>query len=656
MHRFAACLGLVLGVAALAGGVADAHANYVRSSPAADARLVRAPTEVRVEFSEPPDPRGSEIAVLDTAGVRHDRGPVALSGDPNGLTVALRPIVDGGYVVAWTVLSAVDGHTTKGSFAFVVGSGPLPQPPDVGAAAPPPTPLEIAGRALSYAGIALGLGVAVFVLFIHPPASAEETRRASLLLLAAGAMVFVGSVSLIVDQGTSLPQRLGALLAVRAFAGVVLAALSMPPPLARMRPVTALAGGGVMTIGAFASERPRRVMALAAGLAAALTATLVSHAAAIADVKAMALDLLHVAAISVWAGGVVALLVIVLLPARESTREQRRTLGVTVWRFSLTALVAVAVLLTTGTLQALDRLVLIQDLYETPYGIALAVKIAMVVVAVALGVLNLLWWGPRLRAGLAARGALLWDTVAETAAFIVIIVAASFLTAFAPPAQPSAAAYDETHHVSGLRLEMLVASAQPGRNRYVLRVHEGLAPVRAAEKVAFRFTMVEHDMGEQELVATERSPGEYVADGSATAMFGTWRIQAIVRLTGREDVSTIFSFPVGAPAGGSQSAVLTAAPYTLIVFTDPAEPQAGAPLEIFAVVVGATGDPVTGKPLRATFAGPSAQPPIDATEDAATLGPGRYRMAVAALEAGAWKVTISIGNEASVTYSLDVSR
>src|SRR5205814_2056652 len=162
-------------------------------------------------------------------------------------------------------------------------------------------------------------------------------------------------------------------------------------------------------------------------------------------------DFAHVLAISTWAGGLIALVWCVLLPARDDREVDARALGATVWRFSLTALVSVALLATTGMLQAFNRLVLINDLYETPYGIAL--------------------------------------------------------------------------------------------------VHPALAPVTRAEKVAFRFTLVEHDMGEQELVATERAPGEYVADGSTTAMFGTWKIQTIVRLAGREDVSTVFTFPVAAPAG-----------------------------------------------------------------------------------------------------------
>jgi len=656
MRRLAVIVACVLGGAALLGGAAEAHANYVRSNPASDARLVKAPTEIRIEFSEPPDPKGSEIQVLDTNGVRHDKRDVGLSGDPNGLRVSVDPIPDGGYLVAWTATSAVDGHTTKGNFAFVVGNGPLPPVPQVAEAAPPPSLLEIAGRALSYAGIALGLGTAFFVLFVAP--SGIDPRRESWLLSVAGALIVAGSLALVADQGPKLPPRLGVMLAVRAFAGLVLAAVSVTPRLALMRPVAAIAGGGVMTIGPLATFRPRRMIALAAGIAAAMTATLVSHATALGSIKSMAFDFVHVLSVSVWTGGVVALLWCVLLVRRDDTAEDARALGAVVWRFSVTAMIATALLITAGVLQAFDRLVLINDLYETPYGVALAMKIVLVLVALAIGAFNLLRWGPRLRAGIRARTALVRDTVAETGIFVVIIVAASVLTAFAPPAQPSASAYDQTQHVGDLRLEMLVASGGAGRNTYVLRVHQGLAPVSGAEKVAFRFTMVEHDMGQQELVATERAAGEYVAEGSPTAMYGTWKIQTIVRLVGKEDVTTVFTVPVSAPTGGGTTTaqVLTVGRYTMIVFTDPATPQSGAPVTLYAVLIGADGNPVVGKQLRATFSGPSSQAPIDSTENAATLGPGRYKFDIAGLDAGAWKVTLAVGNEGTGAYSLVVSR
>ena len=116
--------------------------------------------------------------------------------------------------------------------------------------------------------------------------------------------------------------------------------------------------------------------------------------------------------------------------------------------------------------------------------------------------------------------------------------------------------------------------------------------------------------------------------------------------------------PVGAPAGGGSttSQVVTIGPYTAIVFTDPATPQSGAPITMFAVLIGRDGNPVTGKQVSATFSGPSSQTPITAIEDAATLGPGRYKFPIAALDAGKWSITINVGNEGTGPYSLDVSR
>jgi hypothetical protein len=190
-----------------------------------------------------------------------------------------------------------------------------------------------------------------------------------------------------------------------------------------------------------------------------------------------------------------------------------------------------------------------------------------------------------------------------------------------------------------------------------VRVQQGLTPISGAEKVALRWTMVEHDMGEQELVATERAPGEYVAEGSPTAMFGTWKAEVIVRLPGRLDIRTLFTVPVTQAAGqDATTKVLPIPPYQVIVFAEPFEPQAGAPLTINAVVVDAKGDPVTGKKLRAAFNGPATVTPIDAVENAAELGPGRYRFNVPGLDAGSWKITVSVGDEGSGVYPLEVSR
>jgi hypothetical protein len=188
----------------------------------------------------------------------------------------------------------------------------------------------------------------------------------------------------------------------------------------------------------------------------------------------------------------------------------------------------------------------------------------------------------------------------------------------------------------------------------VLRVQDGIRPVTDAQRVAFRFTMIEHDMGESELVADQRAPGEYAASGSATAMFGTWRVEAIVRLPERADVRTTFEVPIGAPAGpGAIAKVVPAPPYSLVVFVDPPQPVAGAPIALHVVIVDSTGEPAGGKSIQITFEGPG--------DDLVTLtdsesSPGRFVVPIPALDAGQWTATIKIGDEASGTYEFEVAR
>jgi copper transport protein len=615
---------------ALAGAAAGtfpvaAHANYVKSNPAADARLVKAPTEIRIAFSEPPDAKSSEIQVLDEKGTRWDLGPTTASGEQNGLRVGLKPIGDGGYAVAWETVSSVDGHETKGSFAFVIGNGPLPALPDVPNASPPPAPLEVVGRALSYAGMALGSGAALFGILIHVAADAVEERRERQLFAVAGGLIVVGSAALLVSQGGQIPPRLELMLGIRLLSGLAIGAAMAP------------------ALGAVA----RRRTVLAAGIVAGLTATLVSHATALENYKDMTLDLIHVLAISAWSGGVVAFLWTHL----RSTRSDTATLSRTTWRFSVVALASVGSLVTAGTLQALDRLVLIQDLWETPYGLALLAKGVLLLIVLSIAAFNLLRYGPQ-----GDRRALMRGTAIETALLACVFVAAGILTALAPPAQSTGAAFDQTQHVGAYRIELVVPTSIPGRNRFVIRVHQGLDPVTNAEKVALRFTMVEHDMGESELVADQRASGEYVAVGSPTAMYGTWKVQTIVRIPGRDDVVAVFTVPISQQGGqGATAVALTTAHFALVVFPDPSLPIAGAPIQL-SIVVLENGNPALGRAVTGTIIAKDGQPTTGDRFTASEQGAGRYRIDIPALTAGKWTFRLQIASAADTAeYTFTVS-
>jgi hypothetical protein len=350
--------------------------------------------------------------------------------------------------------------------------------------------------------------------------------------------------------------------------------------------------------------------------------------------------------VSAWSGGVVAFLWTHL----RSGGGDGATLARTTWRFSVLALTSVAILVTAGVLQALDRLVLIQDLVETQYGLALLAKATLLGLVLAVAAFNLLRYGPR-----GDRQSLIRGTVIESALLAGVFVAAGVLTALAPPAQPSGAGFDQTQHAGPYRVELVVPTTAPGRNRFVVRVHAGLTPVTHAEKVALRFTMVEHDMGEAELVAGERAPGEYVAIGSPTAMYGTWHVQAIIRLAGKEDVSVLFTVPISSGGQTAAAAALTTKSYALVVFPDPSAPVAGAPIQLNVVVLD-NGSPATGRVVTGAIIAKDGQPLQGDTFTASEQGTGRYRIDVPALAAGKCTVRVQIGGPADTAeYTFTVS-
>src|SRR5687768_2065664 len=122
-----ALAGALLAVLLVGGSArpALAHALYEKSQPATGSQL-ETPGQIQVWFTEPVEPELSELQVLDTTRKRVDLQDTRLAlGENRALTVSVPQLPDGTYMVAWSVLSAVDGHVTRGVFPLVVGPGGL---------------------------------------------------------------------------------------------------------------------------------------------------------------------------------------------------------------------------------------------------------------------------------------------------------------------------------------------------------------------------------------------------------------------------------------------------------------------------------------------------------------------------------------------------
>jgi methionine-rich copper-binding protein CopC len=109
-------VGGVLAFLMLPLGTARGHGISESSSPAADTRIGSVPHKVNLRLTEPPA-QDSRLTVKD--GCRRDVvTATSISGNDWIATVA--DAQPGTWRVSYVVVSAVDGHTTNGTYSFVV--------------------------------------------------------------------------------------------------------------------------------------------------------------------------------------------------------------------------------------------------------------------------------------------------------------------------------------------------------------------------------------------------------------------------------------------------------------------------------------------------------------------------------------------------------
>ncbi len=158
VRRIAALLAgcLASAVLVLGPGATPAwgHDALTGTAPVQEATVDTSPPQVRLEFTQPPQPLGGQVLVSGPDGASASRGAVEVDG-----TSVIQPLVrdlpSGSYTVEWRVTSA-DGHPLSGSFSFAVAglaaagpSAPDAAPagsahavPDAGPAAPAPRSLS----------------------------------------------------------------------------------------------------------------------------------------------------------------------------------------------------------------------------------------------------------------------------------------------------------------------------------------------------------------------------------------------------------------------------------------------------------------------------------------------------------------------------------
>jgi methionine-rich copper-binding protein CopC len=118
---------IVAAVFVLAAPNARAHARLTHSLPSADAALAQSPAQIELWFNELLDNGDfNTISVFAASEARSQTrteltaGKAQVDGkEHTHLTIGLKPLPPGQYVVEWRVLS-LDGHTAPGRLKFTV--------------------------------------------------------------------------------------------------------------------------------------------------------------------------------------------------------------------------------------------------------------------------------------------------------------------------------------------------------------------------------------------------------------------------------------------------------------------------------------------------------------------------------------------------------
>ncbi|MFF4915573.1 copper resistance CopC/CopD family protein [Streptomyces tendae] len=401
---------LAAACALLAGaGPASAHAALTGSDPREGAVVDKAPAQVSLTFSESVSMDDDSLRVLDPKGKRVDDGKPSGTGGTAYSVKLHAGLPDGTYTVTYQVVSA-DSHPVSGAYTFSVGA---PSETSVtvsgqGAGGGFVGGLYGVGRYVSYAGFAVLVGGAAFVLACWPRGSGVRvvqrfvvsgwlslTAATLLLLLLRGSYTGSGKVADVFDLGL-----LGDVLQTKAGAALV----------SRLLLLAAAALFIAVLFGAYDKREDEEKRDLTFGLAVGGSVVAVGLAATWAMSEhasvglqaglAMPVDVVHLIAVATWLGGLTALLVALYRGPADTPVP-----ALAVSRFSRVAFGSVIALVVTGTYQSWRQLGSWTAFTDTRYGQLLLVKIGLVAVLVGVAYFSRRWTAQLAEATPAAAGA-----------------------------------------------------------------------------------------------------------------------------------------------------------------------------------------------------------------------------------------------------------
>jgi copper transport protein len=413
---------LVVLVALTFPAAASAHATLRSTAPPFGHELKRSPGRIVLHFDQHVKVLPGSIKVLNGVGKEFASGAHTAGTD---VVARVAPLKLGTYTVRWRAISA-DSHVVSGVFTFGLG---VPAPA-VGEAygAGGPTAAEHIVRWIWFLGLALAIGSLGFRIFclrgLNVPRSLDrKIAVAAGLGIAVAINAGIAAFSLRAEDALQLP-----------FGNFLYGDLS---PMAATRfghafVVMTLGFAGVLALVYVSWLLDRPSLLVPAFVLSVLFAGGLSWSGHDAldpgsSWKTAVADWVHIAAASVWIGGLATMAGLLWYGAPELRRNAFT-------RFSRLATVLIALVLGAGTYLSIVRLPHFSDLWTQGYGRVLLVKIGLVCIALAWGAFHHFVVRPaldRADAGMLTR--LGRSLAGESLVGIAVLLAAAVLVDSKPP-------------------------------------------------------------------------------------------------------------------------------------------------------------------------------------------------------------------------------
>lgn len=519
--RLLAALATLLLVVGFSTG-ASAHAALVAVEPASGSMLASAPKAVELRFNETVTP--GAIQLIDGAGRARDDLRVSASGET--ISVAMpADMPQGTAVVSYRVISQ-DGHPVAGSMIFSIGMRTGTQPPanaDGGL-----NVLIWLARVGLYLGLFVGVGGVFFARWV---AWSMTGITVPCMALAIGIPSTVVSLGVLGLDLLGLPLSALATIAPWKVASGTSAGPALLVAIAAM----------LFALLALGNAWCARALAIIALVGVGLSLAMTGHAAtAPPELLTRPAIFLHGLGVALWIGALAPL--VALLSKRPAAALP------VVNRFARIAAPAVGVLALTGLALAIVQLEKPSALVETRYGLILSIKLALVLVLLALATLNRFRLTPALAGDHKAAQSLKRSIVLECAiALGIFAVVAGWR--FTPPPRTIVPETPLAIHIHTDRamFQVLVSPGKAGIDDFVLQLMTGEGAVLEAKEVTLTLSLPERGIEPMERNAS-RGPDRYWHVRKVELPFaGRWHVRIDALVSDFEKITLEDELEVAAP-------------------------------------------------------------------------------------------------------------